>query len=168
MAGAPADQSLKGGKALGQMTAGLMNGPNGARVVMLEANGWDTHFQQKGRLNAALGQLDALVGSLRDTLGSEWSNTLVMVATEFGRTVAFNGTGGTDHGTASAAMLFGGSLANGGKIVADWPGLKVSQLYEGRDLKPTTRFEQFTSDALAQHFGLDPIRARRVLFPDFA
>jgi len=168
MAGAPADQALKGGAALGQMTAGLMNGSNGARVVMLEANGWDTHFQQKGRLNAALGQLDALVGSLRDTLGSEWSNTLVMVATEFGRTVAFNGTGGTDHGTASAAMLFGGSLANGGNIVADWPGLKVSQLYEGRDLKPTMRFEQFTSDALAQHFGLDPLRTRRVLFPDFA
>jgi uncharacterized protein (DUF1501 family) len=65
-------------------------------------------------------------------------------------------------------MLFGGSLTNGGKIVADWPGLKASQLYEGRDLKPTTRFEQFASDALAQHFSLDPVRTRRALFPDFA
>jgi uncharacterized protein (DUF1501 family) len=168
MAGAPADQLLKGGAALGQMTAGLMQGPNGARVVMLETNGWDTHFQQKGRLNGALKQVDALIGSLRDSLGSEWQNTLVMVATEFGRTVAFNGTGGTDHGTASAAMLFGGALANGGNIVADWPGLKASQLYEGRDLKPTMRFEQFASDALARHYGLDPVRTRTSLFPDFA
>lgn len=168
MAGTPADLSLKGGAALGQMTAGLMKGPNGAHVVMLETNGWDTHFQQKGRLNGALKQVDALIGALRDALGSEWSNTLVMVATEFGRTVAFNGTGGTDHGTASAAMLFGGSLASGGKVVADWPGLKESALYEGRDLRPTMRFEQFASDALAQHYGLDPIRTKASLFPEYA
>ena len=167
MAGSPADPALKGGAALGQMTAGLMSGPNGARVVMLETNGWDTHFQQKGRLNGALKQLDSLIGSLRDALGSEWNTTLVMVATEFGRTVAFNGTGGTDHGTGSAAMLFGGSLANGGRIFADWPGLKASQLYEGRDLNPTMRFEQFANDALAQHYDLDPVKTRTTLFPDF-
>jgi len=101
MAGSPADQALKGGAALGQMAAGLMAGANGARIVMLETNGWDTHFQQKGRLTAGLKQLDALIGALRDNLGAEWNNTLVMVATEFGRTVAFNGTGGTDHGTAA-------------------------------------------------------------------
>lgn len=168
MAGMPTDHALKGGAALGQMTAGLMKGANGARVVMLETNGWDTHFQQKGRLNGGLKQLDALIGSLRDNLGAEWNDTLVMVATEFGRTVAFNGTGGTDHGTASAAMLFGGSLAGGGKVVADWPGLAAPKLHEGRDLKPTLRFEQFASDALAAHYGLDPAKTRRTLFPDFA
>jgi uncharacterized protein (DUF1501 family) len=167
MAGMPADQALKGGAALGQTAAGLMAGPNGARVLMLETSGWDTHFQQKGRLNGALKQVDALVAALRDTLGQEWSNTMVMVATEFGRTVAFNGTGGTDHGTASAAMLFGGNLANGGKIVSDWPGLASASLYEGRDLKPTLRFEQFASDAVAGHFGLDLQKVRKTLFPDF-
>jgi uncharacterized protein (DUF1501 family) len=167
MAGMSADQALKGGAALGQMAAGLMSGPNGARILMLETNGWDTHFQQKGRLNAGLKQLDALITALRDGLGTEWTNTMVMVATEFGRTVAFNGTGGTDHGTGGAAMLFGGSLANGGKIVSDWPGLATARLYEGRDLKPTLRFEQFASDAVAGHFGLDPQKARKTLFPDF-
>jgi uncharacterized protein (DUF1501 family) len=167
MAGTPADQALKGGAALGQMAAGLMSGPSGAHILMLETNGWDTHFQQKGRINGGLKQLDAMIASLRDSLGAEWNNTLVMVATEFGRTVAFNGTGGTDHGTASAAMLFGGNLANGGKIAVDWPGLKTADLHEGRDLKPTLRFEQFASDAVAQHFALDPQNARRTLFPDF-
>ena len=168
MAGMPADQALRGGAALGQMAAGLMKGPNGARILMLETNGWDTHFQQKGRLNGGLKQLDALVASLRDSLGPEWDNTMVMVATEFGRTVAFNGTGGTDHGTASAAMLFGGNLANGGKIAADWPGLKTADLYEGRDLKPTLHFEQFAGDAVAGHFGLDPAKTRKTLFPVFS
>lgn len=167
MAGAPADQALKGGAGLGQMAAGLLAGANGARILMLETNGWDTHFQQKGRLATGLKQLDALIGALCDNLGAEWNNTLVMVATEFGRTVAFNGTGGTDHGTASAAMLFGGALANGGKVVANWPGLAASSLHEGRDLKPTMRFEQFASEAVAAHYGIDPVKTRRTLFPEF-
>jgi uncharacterized protein (DUF1501 family) len=167
MAGMPADDAVKGGAALGQMAAGLMAGPNGARVLMLETNGWDTHFQQKGRLTAGMKQIDALIASLRDNLGAEWNNTLVMVATEFGRTVAFNGTGGTDHGTGSAAMLFGGSLANGGKVTADWPGLAAPKLYEGRDLKPTLRFEDFASTALAHHYALDPAKTKKTLFPDY-
>lgn len=167
MAGMPANEALKGGAALGKLTADLMNGPNGARVVMLETNGWDTHFQQKGRLTAGLKQIDGLIAALRDNLESEWNNTLVMVATEFGRTVAFNGTGGTDHGTGSAAMLFGGNLAGGGKVQSDWPGLSQAKLFEGRDLLPTHRFEDFASAALASHYGLDPVKTRRTLFPDF-
>lgn len=166
MAGMPMNEALKGGAALGKLTADLMNGPNGARVVMLETNGWDTHFQQKGRLSAGLRQVDALVAALRENLGIEWNNTLVMVATEFGRTVAFNGTGGTDHGTGSAAMLFGGNLASGGKVQTDWPGLAQAKLLEGRDLRPTTRFEDFASVALAAHYGVDPVTTKRTLFPD--
>jgi uncharacterized protein (DUF1501 family) len=167
MAGMPVGEGLKGGAALGKLTADLMAGPSGARVVMLETNGWDTHFQQKGRLSAGLKQVDALVAGLRDNLGPEWSNTLVMVATEFGRTVAFNGTGGTDHGTASAAMLFGGNLAGGGTVISDWPGLSQAKLFEGRDLRPTLRFEDFVTGALAAHYTLDPANTRRTLFPDF-
>ena len=76
----------------------------------------------------------------------------MIVATEFGRTVAANGTGGTDHGTASAAMLLGGAVA-GGRVVADWPGLAPGALYEGRDLKPTTDLDALIGGALAQHSG---------------
>jgi uncharacterized protein (DUF1501 family) len=167
MAGMPTDVALRGGAALGKLSADLMRGPTGARVVMLETNGWDTHFQQKGRLTGALRQVDALIAALRDNLGAVWDDTLVMVATEFGRTVAFNGTGGTDHGMAAAAMLFGGKLAAGGTIRSDWPGLAPTALFEGRDLRPTLRFEQFASDALAAHYGWDPAKCRRRLFPDF-
>lgn len=167
MARTPANDALKGGAALGQMTAGLMAGAGGARVVMLETNGWDTHFQQKGRLAAGLKQVDMLVAALRDNLGADWNNTLVMVATEFGRTVAFNGTGGTDHGTGSAAMLFGGSLASGGRVLADWPGLAQSKLLDARDLRPTLRFEDFASAAIAHHYDIDPATTKRTLFPDY-
>jgi len=153
------------GAATGALAAKLLAGPNGARIAMIETGGWDTHSGQRGRLNAKLRGLDQMVAALNAGLGADWANTLVVVATEFGRTVAPNGTGGTDHGTASAAMLLGGAVA-GGKVVADWPGLSPAALYEGRDLKPTTNLDALIGSALAQHYGLDPARTMTALFPD--
>jgi len=153
------------GTAAGALAAKLLAGDNGARIAMIETGGWDTHSGQRGRLNAQLRGLDQLVAALRTGLGPDWANTLVIVATEFGRTVAPNGTGGTDHGTASAAMLLGGAVA-GGKVVADWPGLGQGALYEGRDLRPTTDLDALIASALAQHFGLEPARTMATLFPE--
>jgi len=104
---------------------------------------------------------------MQDGLGAEWRNTLVLVATEFGRTVAFNGTGGTDHGTASAAMLLGGNLQHGGTVQSDWLGLAPSMLFESRDLRSTVRFESMVTAAIGHHFQIDPILARKTMFPDF-
>ena len=164
-AGDLAAGARQNGAATGALAAKLLAGTNGARIAMIETGGWDTHSGQRGRLNAQLRGLDQLVSSLKAGLAADWADTLVVVATEFGRTVAPNGTGGTDHGTASAAMLLGGSVA-GGKIVADWPGLSAGALYEGRDLKPTTDLDALIGAALAQHYGLDPARAMATLFPE--
>ena len=168
MAGSTMGRGINKGAEVGKMVAGLMAGPRGARIVSLETDGWDTHTGQIQRLGNQLQQLDALIDAVRVGLGTEWNNTLVMVATEFGRTARLNGTGGSDHGTASAAMLFGGRLAGGGTVSADWPGLSAGSLYEERDLKPTLRIEQVVSEALAAHYGQDPEKLRRTLFPDFA
>jgi len=153
------------GAATGALAAKLLTGDSGARIAMIETGGWDTHSGQRGRLNAQLRGLDQMVGALKSGLGPDWANTLVVVATEFGRTVAPNGTGGTDHGQASAAMLLGGAVV-GGKVVADWPGLSNGALYEGRDLKPTTDLDALIAGALAQHYGLEPARAMTTLFPE--
>ena len=153
------------GAATGALAAKLLAGEGGARIAMIETGGWDTHSGQRGRLAAQLRGLDQLVSALRTGLDADWANTLVIVATEFGRTAAPNGTGGTDHGTASAAMLFGGAVA-GGKVIADWPGLSQGALYEGRDLKPTTDLDSLIAGALAQHYGLEPARVATSLFPD--
>ena len=155
----------KGGAASGQLAAKLMGGADGARIAMIETNGWDTHNGQRGRLAAQLRGLDALVANLKAGLGADWSNTLVLVATEFGRTAKANGTGGTDHGTGAMAMLFGGAVA-GGKVIADWPGLSQAALYEGRDLKPTMDLDALIATALSQHFGLDGGRTAGLLFPE--
>lgn len=141
-----------------------MAGAQGARVVMVETTGRDTHSGQRARLNAQLNGLDAMLAALRDSLGPGWSDTLVVVATEFGRTAAVNGTGGADHGTASLAMLAGGTVL-GGRILSDWPGLAQASLYESRDLKPTTSLDALIGGAVAAHFALDPAMAVPKLFP---
>lgn len=150
--------------ATGALTAKLLSAAGGARIAMIETGGWDTHAQQRARLGGQLAGLDAMVGAVRDGLGPLWDQTIVLVATEFGRTVALNGTGGTDHGTAAAAMLFGGRI-QGGRVMADWPGLAPNALYEGRDLRPTMPLDGFLGGAVAGHFGLDPARVMPVIFP---
>lgn len=159
-----AADSGRNAAATGALAARLLTPADGARIAMIETGGWDTHAQQRGRLAAQLGGLDAMVGALRQGLGPLWAETLVLVATEFGRTVAVNGTGGTDHGTGAAAMLLGGAV-KGGRVLADWPGLRPADLYEGRDLKPTLALDGFIAGALAGHFGLESARLLPALFP---
>ena len=152
------------GAAIGALAAKMLAG-DGARIAMIETNGWDTHSGQRGRLTAQLRSLDQLLAALKAGLGPEWANTLVVVATEFGRTAKPNGTGGTDHGQASAAMLLGGAV-RGGSVIADWPGLSTAALYEGRDLKPTTDLDALIAGAVSQHYGLEAARAMATLFPE--
>jgi len=150
--------------ATGALAARLMAPANGARIAMIETGGWDTHTGQRGRLNAQLKGLDAMIGALQAGLGPLWNDTMVLVATEFGRTVAINGTGGTDHGTGSSAMLLGGAV-RGGRVLADWPGLAPGSLFEGRDLRPTLQLDAFIGGAVAGHFGVEPAKAMAALFP---
>jgi uncharacterized protein (DUF1501 family) len=153
--------------ALGRMAAKFLAQPDGPRIAMIETSGWDTHSAQNARLAAQLRGLDAMVGALREGLGEAWKDTVVLVATEFGRTAAANGTGGTDHGTASAALLAGGAV-QGGRVIADWPGLSPSALYDGRDLRPTTDLDALIAATAADCFGLDRDRVARELFPQVA
>jgi uncharacterized protein (DUF1501 family) len=150
--------------ATGKLAASLMSGPGGARIGMIETGGWDTHTAQSARLGAQLKGLDAMIAAFREGLGADWDKTVVLVATEFGRTAAVNGTGGTDHGTASVAMLLGGAV-RGGRVVADWPGLAPGQLFEGRDLRPTHAMDGLIAGTLADHFRIDPARTATTLFP---
>jgi len=150
--------------ATGALAAKLLAPVDGARIAMIETTGWDTHAGQRARLATQLKGLDAMVGALQQGLGPLWRDTLVLVATEFGRTVAINGTGGTDHGTGSMAMLIGGAV-KGGRVAADWPGLKAAQLYQGRDLRPTTQLDALIGGAVAAHFGVAPDRTMAALFP---
>ncbi|SFU25088.1 DUF1501 domain-containing protein [Paraburkholderia aspalathi] len=148
---------------LGKLAAGFLSRDDGPRIAMIETGGWDTHTAQNARLANQLKALDTMLAALRDGMGPLWSKTTVVVATEFGRTVAANGTGGTDHGTGSVAMMLGGAVA-GGRVLADWPGLKPGDLYEARDLKPTMSLDALLAGAASESLGLDPQRTAARLF----
>ncbi|MGH8189591.1 MAG: DUF1501 domain-containing protein, partial [Steroidobacteraceae bacterium] len=139
---------------------------DGPRIAVLEAGGWDTHANQgaeRGQLANRLRGLDSGLEALRTALGAAWANTAVLVVTEFGRTVAVNGTAGTDHGTATCAFLVGGAVA-GGRIVTDWPGLAARDLHEGRDLRPTLDLRSVAKGVLGAQFGVRESDLERV-FP---
>ncbi|MCZ4314341.1 DUF1501 domain-containing protein [Comamonadaceae bacterium G21597-S1] len=136
--------------------ARFLAAPQGARVAMCELGGWDTHVNQMaplGALSSNLTQLDRGIAALRDGLGPLWSQTVVLVMSEFGRTVAPNGTQGSDHGVGGAAFLIGGAV-NGGRVIADWPGLAPAQLHEGRDLRPTTDLRSVAMGVLRDHLDI--------------
>jgi uncharacterized protein (DUF1501 family) len=112
-----------------------------------------------------LGGLDQAFAAFEGELGDRWKDTVVVAVTEFGRTARINGTVGTDHGTATVAFLAGGAVA-GGRVVADWPGLKDSNLFEGRDLKPTNDLRAVLKGVLADHLGLSAQTLAQQVFPD--
>ena len=144
--------------------------PEGPRVGALALDGWDTHFNEgiaNGRLSQLLGALDAALAAVQTNMGSAWGDTVVALVTEFGRTAHINGTDGTDHGTATVALLVGGAL-KGGRVIADWPGLKPADLYENRDLKPTTDLRAVLKGLLKDHLRADDRALADNVFPGSA
>jgi uncharacterized protein (DUF1501 family) len=163
-------QGQASAKRIGQTIAGFMIQPGGPQLVALSAEGFDTHANQgaaQGQLANRLLYLDSLAEGLREGLGAQWSRTVVVFATEFGRTARVNGTGGTDHGTASTAIVLGGGLKKGG-IVGDWPTLKETALYEGRDTRPTVDSRALFKGLLLDHMGVDRRALDTTVFPDSA
>jgi uncharacterized protein (DUF1501 family) len=141
---------------------------DGPKVAVFDTTGWDTHANEgaaQGQLAGRLAALDAGLRTLKEQLGPVWNDTAVLMATEFGRTAAINGTRGTDHGTATAAFLVGGAV-RGGRVIADWPGLSSRALYQGRDLMPTQDLRSVVKGVMEEHL-LIPTRALdTTVFPD--
>jgi uncharacterized protein (DUF1501 family) len=144
--------------------------PDGPRVGALAFDGWDTHADEgviTGRLANLLGALDGALAAIETEMQDAWRDTVVAVITEFGRTARINGTEGTDHGTATVALLVGGAL-KGGRVVADWPGLKPNRLHEGRDLNPTTDLRAVLKGVVRDHLRVDEAALSSKVFPDSA
>jgi uncharacterized protein (DUF1501 family) len=147
--------------------AKFMARPDGPRVGALAFNGWDTHVDEGavgGRLGNLLGALDGAIAAIETGMGAAWSETVVALVTEFGRTARINGTNGTDHGTGTVALLAGGAL-KGGRVVADWPGLKAVDLHEARDLKATTDLRAVLKGVLKDHLRVEDRALAEVIFP---
>jgi uncharacterized protein (DUF1501 family) len=148
--------------------AGFLRREDGPAVAVFDTTGWDTHFNEggaQGQLRARLAVLDQGLATLKESLGDMWPRTVVLLATEFGRTAAANGTRGTDHGTGSAAFLLGGAVA-GGRVLGDWPGLSARALYQQRDLAPTLDLRSVMKSVLHDHLRIDSRAIDNDVFPD--
>lgn len=147
--------------------AKFMARPDGPRVGALAFDGWDTHANEgaaKGRLAVLLAALDGAINALETGMGESWRDSVIAVVTEFGRTARINGTEGTDHGTATVALLIGGAV-KGGRVITDWPGLKEANLLDGRDLKPTTDLRAVMKGILKDHLRADDHLLAKDVFP---
>jgi uncharacterized protein (DUF1501 family) len=140
---------------LARDAASRLAAPDGPRVAVLDYVGFDTHSQEDTQQAAKLRGLDSAISTLKSALRDQWKNTLVVTVTEFGRTIAENGSWGTDHGWGSAIFVTGGLVKKAG-IVADWPGLATKNLYEGRDLKATIDARSLYAKIISSVFQLDP------------
>ena len=138
---------------------------DGPRVAVIEMGGWDTHYGQAGRLNNLFTALDETMSTLREGLAPVWGKSLIFTLSEFGRTAAENGSAGTDHGTGGTSFLLGGAVA-GGQILGDWPGLKPSALYEGRDVAPANALEAVLKAILTEHLSAPMDRVNSIVFPN--
>jgi uncharacterized protein (DUF1501 family) len=150
--------------------AKFMSRPDGPRVGAIAFDGWDTHANEgalNGRLAALLGALDGAIASVESGMGPAWRDTVVVVITEFGRTARINGSDGTDHGTATIALLAGGAV-KGGRVIADWPGLSEADLYEKRDLRPTADLRAVLKGVLRDHLRVPDAALAATVFPDSA
>ena len=159
--------------------ASFLKAPEGPRIVTIDYGNWDSHADQNARIVASertgnysgrfaemyLG-LDRGIAAMKADLGPDvWSKTTIMMVTEFGRTVKINGTRGTDHGTGGVAFLCGGTV-NGGRVIADWPGLSDSALLEGRDLRPTTNLRALVKGVLYEHLGVGEEAVNSSILPE--
>ena len=146
----------------------LLAASDGPRVAVFDASGWDTHFNQgsnDGQLARRLLALDQGLDALKSALGPAWAKTAIVLATEFGRTVHPNGSGGTDHGTGGAALVLGGAV-KGGTVHAEWTGLSQSALKDGRDQPVRTDLRALFKGLLGEHMGVPMIALNTKIFPD--
>ncbi len=155
-------------QAFANTAAKFLIAPGGPSIAVLSLDGFDTHANQgadNGQLANRLSLVDNVIAGLQTGLGDQWKDTVVVMATEFGRTARVNGTHGTDHGTASCMVLVGGALKPGG-IIGDWPTLQQAKLFENRDLAPTLDVRAVFKGVLIDHLGIDRRRLETAVFPN--
>ncbi|HEV2369942.1 MAG TPA: DUF1501 domain-containing protein [Acidimicrobiales bacterium] len=165
---APTGQAPGGRPTAGQLSAQLdvvsrlIRSGLSTRVYSVSLNGFDTHATEKDAHARLLAELDGAVTSFLAGLAGDHHGAGTVVATfsEFGRRVAANASGGTDHGTAAPLFVAGAAVKGG--FHGDQPPL--DHLDSG-NLEFTTDFRRVYASLLSEVVGVDPAS---VLGPGFA
>jgi len=155
------------GKALAEI-ARLAKADVGLEVAFTELGNWDHHVNEgsvNGQIATRLAEFSRGLAALAADLGNRMADTVIVTMSEFGRAVAENGNGGTDHGHGNAMMVIGGNVRGG--IQGRWPGLGEGHRFEGRDLAVTTDFRDVFTEIVGGHMGVSRDGLSRI-FPGYA
>ncbi|MBS0383039.1 MAG: DUF1501 domain-containing protein [Proteobacteria bacterium] len=162
--GKPGKKAAGGLPVMMGAAGGFMGKTDGPRIAFVEDDGWDTHANEAAIVTRKIAELDAGLKAFHDAIGAQWQRTVLIVATEFGRTAHINGTGGTDHGTGGSMFLAGGAL-RGGRVAGQWPGIGSGELFQNRDVHATTDFRSVFKGVLSEHLGVPESRLEATVFP---
>jgi uncharacterized protein (DUF1501 family) len=145
------------------IVAQLVKAGSPTRVYQVSMGGFDNHAQEKDTHARLMGDFDGAISGFMTALKGHprGRQVVVMTYSEFGRRVAENLSGGTDHGTAAPVFVVGEAV-KGGQFYGSEPSL--TDLDDG-NLKFTTDFRSVFATMLADVIGVDPKMALNGSFP---
>jgi uncharacterized protein (DUF1501 family) len=165
-----ADNSAPSPEGLSESTtrlAHLVQRDSTIKAAFVGLGGWDTHVNEgsvRGQLTNHLKALGDGLANFIHQLGPAYGDTVIVVFSEFGRTVHENGNGGTDHGHGNVMWVMGGGV-RGRRVYGRWTGLSAPELYQERDLAITTDFREPIAMVLRTHMQLSASQIDRI-FPE--
>ena len=142
---------VRGAEAL-QTVAALIRGGLATRIYYVAVSGFDTHANQLGQQDNLLERVGKALAAFQETLRRDGTadRVITMVFSEFGRRVAENASGGTDHGTAAPMFLVGEKVKPG--LYGSLPDL--THLDNG-DLRYAVDFRSVYATLLEDWFAAD-------------
>jgi len=143
--------------------ARLIKADVGLEAAFAEIGGWDHHVNENAQLPPLLQHYGNSLAAFARDMGDRMEDIVLVTMSEFGRTVAEDGTNGTDHGHGNVMFVVGGRV-HGGRMVGQWPGLAPEQLFERRDLAVTTDFRTVLGELVSGQLGQNA----DVVFPGYA
>jgi uncharacterized protein (DUF1501 family) len=138
-------------------------------IGFVDVGGWDTHVGQGGAEGYLANRLEELgrgVAALAEEMASAWSDTVVVVISEFGRTFRENGNRGTDHGHGTVYWVLGGGV-RGGRIAGEQVRVEQSTLFQNRDYPVLNEYRALFGGLFSRMYGLNASQLDRV-FPGIA
>lgn len=135
-------------------------------IGFVDVGGWDTHVAQggaNGYLATRLEELGRALAAFAQEMDGAWRDTVVVVASEFGRTLRENGNRGTDHGHGSVYWLLGGGV-RGAQVLGEQVRVEPANLFQNRDYPVLNECRAVLGGLFARLYDLNAAQLEQV-FP---